>query len=150
LGAERLAAVITASLDAHALFCDLLSAQAAVLEHNVSGDAAARYKRATLRSVAELADLVRGPLPELGTRAIRFSGHAVIAISTIWTYAHPSAGALAAYDADPALASHRVEFAPALQEMLATLVAGTLARHPSPAQPGGDQPGGSSRTDDGS
>jgi hypothetical protein len=35
---------------------------------------------------------------------------------------------LAAYEADPALAAMRVDFAPALQEAVAVIISGALAR----------------------
>ncbi len=45
---DRLAGVLAASLAARPVLCDLLSAQAAVLERNVPPQVAATYKRAAL------------------------------------------------------------------------------------------------------
>jgi AcrR family transcriptional regulator len=48
---DQLAAALAASLAARPVLCDLLSAQAAVLERNVSPQVAAAYKRAALADV---------------------------------------------------------------------------------------------------
>ncbi|MEU1201544.1 TetR family transcriptional regulator [Streptomyces sp. NPDC005813] len=125
---EQFAEAITRSLADRRTLCDLLSAQAGVLEHNVSPEVAARYKKAALSSVADLAALARVHLPELGERAEQLCGQMIMAAGAVWTHARPSAAMLAAYEEDPSLAVYRMDFAPSLQETLTTLVAGTLAR----------------------
>ncbi|MFF2145237.1 hypothetical protein [Kitasatospora sp. NPDC058190] len=124
---REFAAVLARSLARHRVLCDLLSAQAGVLEHNVSADVAACYKRAALENVAALAALARQYLPELGGHADRFCAPAVMVSGAVWTHARPSAAMLAAYDADPSLAALRMDFTTTLEDMLTTLVAGTLA-----------------------
>ncbi|MCA6094718.1 TetR/AcrR family transcriptional regulator [Streptomyces sp. SCA3-4] len=125
---REFAAVLARSLAQHRVLCDLLSAQAGVLEHNVSADVAARYKRAALDNVAALAALARRHLPELGGHADQLCAQAIMVSGAVWTHARPSAAMLAAYAADPSLAALRMDFTNALEEMLTTLVAGTLAR----------------------
>lgn len=125
---EQFAAVVTRSLQERRVLCDLLSAQAGVLEHNVSPEVAARYKKAAIGNVDALAALARTHLPELGDQAGQLSAQMIMAAGAVWTHARPSAAMLAAYDADPTLAALRMDFAPALQQTLATLIAGTLAR----------------------
>ncbi|MFD9734536.1 TetR/AcrR family transcriptional regulator [Umezawaea sp. NPDC059074] len=125
-GAE-FASVLGAAFAANTTLCDLLSAQAGVLEHNVSADVASRYKNAALANVAALVDLTRTRLPELGSGADRLCGQVVMATGAVWTHSRPSAGMLAAYEADPELARYRMDFRPALESMIATLVAGALA-----------------------
>ncbi|MFJ7967748.1 TetR family transcriptional regulator [Streptomyces sp. NPDC096324] len=125
---EQFAAVITASLAEGRVLCDLLSAQAGVLEHNVSPQVAARYKRAAIANVDELAALVRTHLPELGDGASQLAASMLMVIGAVWTHARPSQAMLAAYEADPALAVLKMDFATSLQGLLATLAAGTLAR----------------------
>ncbi|MBM9507945.1 TetR/AcrR family transcriptional regulator [Actinacidiphila acididurans] len=126
--AEQFAAAVTASLADRRVLCDLLSAQAGVLEHNVSPEVAARYKRAAVANVAELAALTRVHLPELGDAAGSLAASAIMVIGAVWTHARPSQAMLAAYAADPSLAVLRMDFAASLRQMLATLTAGTLAR----------------------
>ncbi|WP_329524947.1 TetR/AcrR family transcriptional regulator [Streptomyces sp. NBC_01462] len=125
---EEFAAVLTRSLAERRVLCDLLSAQAGVLEHNVSAAVAARYKRAAIGNVDALAGLARQYLPELGDGARLFSAQAFMMAGAVWTHARPSPGMLAAYDADPSLAALRMDFAGTLREMVATLIVGTLTR----------------------
>ncbi|MGD1221378.1 TetR family transcriptional regulator [Streptomyces krungchingensis] len=125
---DAFAAVFTHSLAEHRVLCDLLSAQAGVLEHNVSAEVAARYKKAAIGNVVALADLARQYLPELGDGAEQLSAQVYMAAGAVWTHARPSPGMLAAYDTDPSLAALRMDFTSSLQEMVATLIAGTLAR----------------------
>lgn len=125
---EQLAAVLAQSLARQRMLCDLLSAQTGILEHNVSPEVAARYKRAAIANLVALATLVRQHLPELGNQAEQLCAAATIVTGAVWTYARPSESVLAAYEADPSLAALRLDFADTLQELLATLIAGTLAR----------------------
>ncbi|MEU3729708.1 TetR family transcriptional regulator [Streptomyces sp. NPDC033538] len=126
--AEQFAAVIAGSLAQRRILCDLLSAQAGVLEHNVSPQVAARHKRAAVANVADIAALAHQHLPELGNSAPRLTAVMIMAVGAVWTHARPSPAMLAAYEADPSLTAFKLDFVTALQEMLATLTAGTIAR----------------------
>uniref|UniRef100_UPI003F49736C TetR/AcrR family transcriptional regulator n=1 Tax=Nonomuraea bangladeshensis TaxID=404385 RepID=UPI003F49736C len=125
---DRFAAAVTASLVERPVLCDLLSAQAGVLEHNVSAEVAARYKRAAVANVGAMAALARHHLPELGDGAPQLTAAMIMAIGAVWTHARPSEAMLAAYEADPSLAIYKMDFAAHLRDMLATLTAGALAR----------------------
>ncbi|MGW0487906.1 TetR family transcriptional regulator [Streptomyces olivaceus] len=126
--AEQFATVVARSLAERRVLCDLLSAQAGVLEHNVSAEAAARYKRAAVDNVVAIAALARHHLPELGENAPQLTAAMIMAIGAVWTHARPSEAMLAAYRADPSLTAFKLDFATALQDMLATLTMGTVAR----------------------
>jgi AcrR family transcriptional regulator len=126
---DHLIAALVASLTARPVLCDLVSAQAAVLEHNVSPQVAAQYKRATIANVAVLIHLILRHVPELGEHdATRFAAAMIMVTGAIWTHSRPSAAMLAAYEADPALAAMRLDFGPTLRETLQVLLAGLLAR----------------------
>lgn len=126
---DRVAATLATSLAARPVLCDLISAQAAVLERNVSPQIAAECKRATIANVGVLARLVREHVRELDEHdAMRFAGAAVMMTGAVWTHAHPSAAMLAAYETDPSLASMRLDFAATLREVLEILISGLLAR----------------------
>ncbi len=101
---RELAAAVAASLAARPVLCDLISAQAAVLEHNVSPQVAAQYKRAAM------------------------TGIAVLTAGALWPHTQPSAAMLAAYQADPELAALRLDFTATLGEMLEVMSAGLLTR----------------------
>jgi hypothetical protein len=75
-----------------------------------------------------VAALVLEHVPELGDHATRFCGAAVMMIGAVWTHARPSKSLVAAYEADPSLTALRMDFTDRLQQILATLIAGTLAR----------------------
>jgi AcrR family transcriptional regulator len=126
---EQLAALLASSLAVRPVLCDLLSAQAAVLERNVSPEVAAHYKRC----LSELGDLfvaeVRDVLPELDAgQAERFVAASMIFTGGAWSFGQPSAAMLAAYEAHPELAAMRMDVEATLRDVFATLLAGVLAR----------------------
>jgi len=127
--ADQLAAAVAASLAARPMLCDLISAQAAVLERNVSPEVAAQYKRASIAGISALGALLLRSVPELGEPdAFRLAGAAVMTTAAVWPHTQPSAAMLAAYAADPALAAMRLDFTATLREVLEVLTAGLLAR----------------------
>ena len=126
---DQLAAALAASLAARPVLCDLLSAQAAVLERNVSPQVAATYKRAALADVSRLGRVMLRHVSELGEQnAERLGAGLVLVAGAVWTHAQPSAAMLAAYEADPALAVLRTDFTATLREILEVLIAGLLIR----------------------
>jgi AcrR family transcriptional regulator len=127
--ADQLAAAAADSLAARPMLCDLISAQAAVLERNVSPQVAAQYKRASIAGISALGALLLRSVPELGEPdAFRLAGAAVMTTAAVWPHTQPSAAMLAAYAADPALAAMRLDFTATLREVLEVLTAGLLAR----------------------
>ena len=76
-----------------------------------------------------LGHLVRGAVPELNDVAgQRFAKATVLVVGSMWVATQPSAAMQAAYEADCTLGALRLEFGDALRELLATLLAGLLAR----------------------
>ncbi|MGW6744098.1 TetR/AcrR family transcriptional regulator [Streptomyces sp. NPDC055025] len=127
--ADRLAAALATSLADRPVLCDLVSAQAAVLERNVSPQVAAEYKRAALTNIGVLVRILRAHLPELGEPdAVRFGGAVMLTTGAVWTHTQPSAAMLAAYEADPSLATMRFDFTETLREMFEVLLTGLLVR----------------------
>src|SRR5215475_6304553 len=123
---DQLAAAIAASLAARPVLCDLISAQAAVLERYVSATVAAEYKRAAIADVTALGRLMLGCVGALGEHdAFRLAAATVMVAGAVWTSTQPSAAMLAAYEAEPALASVRLDFTTTLREVL---ISGLLAR----------------------
>jgi AcrR family transcriptional regulator len=134
---DQLATALADSLAGRPVLCDLLSAQSAVLERNVSAEVAADYKRAALADVAALGQLVLERVPELREPdAFRLAGATVLMAGAIWANTQPSAAMLAAYAADPSLEVLRLHFAPTLREVLEVLISGLLARGGRGGQPG--------------
>src|SRR5215469_15566379 len=126
---DRLAAAVAASLAARPMLCDLISAQAAVLERNVSPHAAAQYKRASMAGIEALGRLMRRCVPELGEQdAVKLSGATIMITGALWPHTQPSAAMLAAYEADPGLAAMRLDFTATIREVVEVMSAGLLAR----------------------
>ncbi|RRS01303.1 TetR family transcriptional regulator [Glycomyces terrestris] len=125
---DRLAAALAESLAGERVLCDLLSAQAAVLERNISTEVALDYKRAAARHRATLTGLLRRHLPELGESAGSLCRHIILVTGAVATHADPAPSVLAAYEADPAVGAMRIDFTDFLTTTIATLTAGTLAR----------------------
>src|SRR5215472_1520577 len=126
---DRLAAEVAASLATRPMLCDLISAQAAVLERNVSPQVAARYKRASMAGIVALGSLMRSCVPELSEQdAVKLAGATVMTTGALWPHAQPSAAMLAAYEADPELAAMRLDFTATIREVVEVMSAGLLAR----------------------
>jgi AcrR family transcriptional regulator len=127
--AERLVAGIVGTLARRPVLCDLISAQAAVLERNISTATALTFKRAAAVAYEQLIAVVVGVLPELGPEgAGQFIATASLLAGAVWTHSHPVPAILAAYEADPTLATIRMTFEPALTDALRTLLYGALPR----------------------
>ena len=126
---DRFAAIVACSLARRTVLCDLIGAQAGVLEHNVSVEVVVHHKRSALASLEVMSELVRRHVPEVGDEARPVCLLGMILAGGLWTHARPSASALAAYEADPAVAELRLDMATSLEHGLATLIAGAVARH---------------------
>ncbi|WP_410606722.1 TetR/AcrR family transcriptional regulator [Amycolatopsis sp. lyj-109] len=127
--AGAFAAVVARSLARRTVLCDLIGAQAGVLEHNVSTDVVVRFKRSALGGLDTMAELLRGAVPEVGGEAAPVCLLAMILAGGLWTHCRPSASARAAYEADPALAALHLDLAPALEHGLTLLITGAMARN---------------------
>ncbi|MEU4530375.1 TetR/AcrR family transcriptional regulator [Micromonospora ureilytica] len=126
--AEQVADVLSRSLAAQTVLCDLFGAQGGVLEHNVSVEVARRHKRASLGKLAVMAGLVRRPLPEVGDNAELFCLNALIMGGALSAYTSPPPSLLAVYESEPALAVHHVDLRTALRVAIITSLVGILPR----------------------
>ena len=128
--ASRVRAVaigLATSFATHPMLCALLSAQAGVLEYNVSTEVAIRYKRGARDSLVGLAALLQRLLPELGKdRSAQAARMVIVLAGALWTRSHPAPAVLAAIAADPSLAFFHMPFAEALEHSLATFLTGLL------------------------
>lgn len=127
--AERLADILTASLIARPVLCDLMSAQASVLEHNISIETVLTYKRRSIADIERLAGIVSNRLPELGVDdARKFTALAALMATAAWTHGHTAPAVRAAYEAEPSLQVFSLEFGTTLRESLGLMLAGLLSR----------------------
>ncbi|GAA0948875.1 TetR/AcrR family transcriptional regulator [Kribbella koreensis] len=127
--AAALADAIVTTLESRPMLCALTAAQAAVLEHNISVEVAADFKRGSIANYAVMIRHVLAHLPELGEDgAGRLIAATVMLTGVIWTHSHPSAAIIAVYETDPEVAAFRITFAPTLREALQTILVGVLPR----------------------
>ena len=126
--ARRLAEVLSASLAARPVLCDLFGAQGGVLEHNVSAEVVTRHKRASLALLDTLAGLVRRHLPEVGDDARLFGLMSLVMAGAVSSYVPPPPSVLAAYAADPSLAVLHLDLREALEVALTSTLLGVLPR----------------------
>ena len=126
--AEQLADVLSRSLAAQTVLCDLYGAQGGVLEHNVSVEVVRRHKRASLANLAVMAGLVRQHLPEVGDHAEIFCLNILIVGGALSAYTSPPPSLLAVYESEPALAVHHIDLHTALRLAIITSLVGLLPR----------------------
>jgi AcrR family transcriptional regulator len=127
--AAQLANAIATSLAERPVLCELMSAQVAVLEHNVSPEAITRHKLAGLADGEAIARLVRDALPELGEdEAWKYVIAIWVMASALWTYARPPQALLDACATDERLAATQLDFPASLEDFLTTLAIGLHAR----------------------
>ena len=127
--AEELATAIVTALVAHPVLCDLISAQAAVLEHNVSTEAIIRSKLTTLEDAQALAALVNDALPELrADDAWRYIVATWLMTSALWAHARPPEAVRQACVVDERLGRTLLDVPAALEDYLTTLAIGLHVR----------------------
>ncbi|MFI7067335.1 TetR/AcrR family transcriptional regulator [Kribbella sp. NPDC050124] len=129
---DQLAEVLAGTMAKRPVLCDLLSAQAAVLEHNISTELAIRHKHAARRSIDALVQLVKKHVPELGTDgAAALTETTLLMATTAWPCSRPSEAVQAAYASDPMLAGMRMDFVDLVRRTAAVTASGLLARQPA-------------------
>jgi AcrR family transcriptional regulator len=127
--AEQLGTAITGSLVERPVLCDLMSTQAAVLEHNVSVETITGYKLAVLDDAEVLAGLVSDALPELSQDdAWRYTVGIWLMTSALWAHARPPEAVLQACASDERLEKTHLDFPVALEDYLTTLAIGLHGR----------------------
>ncbi len=122
--------VLVATLQAHPLFCDLLTHSTLSLEHEVSYEAVRDFKRSAHRAINDLTAAVataRG-LPQAEAALVVSATIALAA--TFWQAGNPSAHVVRLYLEEPGLAHIGVDFAVALTDQLTALINGLASRGP--------------------
>ncbi|MDT7783111.1 MAG: hypothetical protein QOF58_1530 [Pseudonocardiales bacterium] len=126
---DQLAELLASTLTNRPVLCDLASAQAAVLEHNISAETATRHKYAAKQSLEELVRIVTRHVPELGgADAISFVQTVMLTAIAAWPCSRPPEAILSAFAADPELAALRIDFTDTVRRTAEVTVSGLLAR----------------------
>lgn len=119
---------LAASLAERPVLCDLISAQAAVLERNVSAEVALRHKRGIGATVPRLQGAIRRVVPELTeAEAYVVVETAIITAAGAWPQSQPSEAVLAAYAEDASVAAGRIDFADVMTRTVSLTITGLLA-----------------------
>ncbi|MEU2677269.1 TetR/AcrR family transcriptional regulator [Streptomyces sp. NPDC007107] len=126
--ATAVAEILSRSLSGRGVLCDLFGAQGSVLEHNVSVEVVARYKRASLDRLTTMTDLIRTYLPELGGNATMFSLQTMVLAGALSAYSTPPPSLRAAYEAEPDLARFHLGLEESLKLSLTATLLGALPR----------------------
>lgn len=131
---NRLAELMATTLAARPVLCDLLAAQGSVLERNVSTEVVLRHKRSAGTVVQRLAAVTTAWVPELSrdaaTQAIAIG---LIIAGGAWPASQPTEAVCAAYDAEPAVAGMRMDFAELVTQTVALTISGLLVRESAAA-----------------
>lgn len=131
VSALELSGRIAATLAAHPVLCDLLHAEAGVLERNVSTEVVLRHKRATQALAVELVGILTTAMPELGPDAATEVIVTVLLVAAAaWPYAQPGEALTAAYQADASVAVMHREFTDLVSRTTCLTIQGLLAEQP--------------------
>ncbi len=126
---ERVADVLSRTVADRPVLSELVANAQLVLEHNVSGDIAADYKRRAVAQAVRLVRLVEAEVGELPrASAITLAGGVNLAIGGAWGQCRPSPGMAAAYVQHPELAALQLDYRVVVRELVATILTGLLAR----------------------
>lgn len=126
---DALADLLATTLTDRPVLCDLLAAQSAVLERNISTDVALRYKQGLRAHGLRLAAVVRAFLAELDdSDAFQLGAGTLLCAGTVFTACRPTPAMAAAYDLDPSLAAMRVQLPDTLRDLVAVFASGLVAR----------------------
>ncbi|WP_433200846.1 TetR/AcrR family transcriptional regulator [Dactylosporangium sp. CS-047395] len=126
--ASAVAEILSRSLSGRTTLCELFGAQYSVLEHNVSVEVVARYKRASLGRLTTMAALLQRYLPELGEQAVLFSLQTMATAGAVSAYSTPPPSLQAAYAAEPDLARFHLEPDAYLRLAVTATLLGVLPR----------------------
>lgn len=127
--ADAIASKITTSLASRVVLCDLVSAQATVLERNVSTGVVLRHKRAVGACVQRFSDLIIERVPELEADDVyQIIATTLLMTSAAWPHSQPSEALLAAYAEDPEISAHHTEFTDFMKRSVGLTISGLLAR----------------------
>ncbi len=89
--ARRVAATLADSLCERPVLCELFSAQAAVLERNISLEFARDFKRRMFAHHQRFAGLLRESIPGLTAPASLYCAHMIVVLTGgLWPYAEPA------------------------------------------------------------
>ncbi|ONI78332.1 hypothetical protein BWI15_02325 [Kribbella sp. ALI-6-A] len=123
------------SLAAHPLFCELISAQAVVLERKISAETALAFKRDSMTNLTRLTGILARAVRELATKdelvVARLASHATLLTGALWAQTRATESLLAGAGRPPELEALQEPFTDAVRDAFHAMLLGTLSRrHP--------------------
>ena len=129
--AERIAQVadlMAESIAARPVLCDLISAQSAVLERNISTEVAMQHKYAIGGEVQTVVRAMVRAVPELSeAQAWQVLAYTILLTAGAWPQSRPAPAIQAAYDLEPDLAAGQMDFTETLRDLIRVTITGLLA-----------------------
>lgn len=127
--AAAIAAMIASAMAARPMLCELLSAQASVLEHNVSAETLTQYKQDGYQVLAGFVTALGRSLPELSKEAAGEAARMIFILAgALWAHTHPPRAVQEAYDANPALTFLPDGFTKSLESAIELVLVGLINR----------------------
>lgn len=122
------AASLASAFARHEMLCELIAAQAGVLEHNVSVETITRFKRNGYEALDRFGALLRQVVPELTPAQAGDAARSIlIAVGAYWTHTHPPQAVQDAYALDPSLIFLPERFEGSFARAIEVILLGTLA-----------------------
>ena len=129
--AERIAQVadlMAESIAARPVLCDLISAQSAVLERNISTEVAMQHKYAIGGEVQTVVRAMVRAVPELSeAQAWQVLAYTILLTAGAWPQSRPAPAIQAAYDVYPQLAAGQMDFTDTVRDLIRITITGLLA-----------------------
>ncbi|MGW5095489.1 TetR family transcriptional regulator [Streptomyces nodosus] len=125
---SAVAELLTATLLARPLFCDLLAQAPLNLERNVSFDAVREFKLVAIAATRAVADEMQRLFALGSTEAVEVVAVATSMAGALWQMAAPRSGLQEFYRSDPQLAHAIVDVPPRLTSVLTALITGYASR----------------------
>ncbi|TDD59093.1 TetR family transcriptional regulator [Kribbella antibiotica] len=120
------------SLAAHPHFCELISAQAVVLERKISAETALAFKRDSLANLVRLTGILTRAVPELAAKdeavVAQFASRATLLTGALWAQTRATESLLADVQLPPELTALQEPFVDAARDALHTMLLGTVTR----------------------
>ncbi|WP_432948662.1 TetR/AcrR family transcriptional regulator [Kribbella sp. CA-253562] len=120
------------SLAAHPLFCELLSAQAVVLERKISAETALAFKRDSMTNLERLTGILTRAVPALAAKdelvVARLASRATLLTGALWAQTRATDSLLAGVETPPELQALQEPFTDAVRDAFHTMLLGTLGR----------------------
>jgi len=131
VSSDELCRILTETLAAQPLFCDLQTHVTLDLERGVTYERVRDYKLTALSSLTAVAIAITDTTSLIEEQAYDLLAGALSLAAPLWQATHPSATLQRLYIAEPDLARIRMEFEPTLNRLLTAMCSGLTRQTPT-------------------